>query len=359
MRLVTSWLWADRGLPARVTRAALLPPALLIRAAAAVRARAYRRGIFPVAVPPLPTIAVGNLTVGGSGKTPIASWVAGWCVARGMKPAILLRGYGGDEGAVHRRLVPDAIVIEDADRASAARRAVAGGATVLVLDDAYQRLDVARDLNLVLVSAESGRAVPWTLPAGPWREGWRALRRADVVIVTRKRAGHRDALEMAARVRHTVPAAPVALARLSVSGFRGLQSDRPVPLEGVRGAAIVIAAGVGDPVSLAAQCRTLGAQVRLLRWRDHQPITPGVLTHLLQAAGAADYVVVTEKDAVKLHDRWPAGVPEPLVASLAVEWEEGAEVLEAALRAAVAPGDRRGASLNAGGRTTARAVGTA
>ena len=76
----------------------------------------------------------------------------------------------------------------DADRAAGAERALARGAEVLVLDDAYQRLDVRRDLNIAVVSAETTRAVRWPLPAGPWREGLGALDRADAVIVTRKRA---------------------------------------------------------------------------------------------------------------------------------------------------------------------------
>src|SRR3989442_1002367 len=96
---------------------------------------------------------------------------------RGRTPAILLRGYSADEPLVHRRLVPDGIVVPDPDRLAGARRAVERGADVLVLDDAYQLLGVARDLNIVLVSAESDRASRWPLPAGPWREGWEALGR--------------------------------------------------------------------------------------------------------------------------------------------------------------------------------------
>ena len=88
-------------------------------------------------------------------------------------PGILLRGYGGDEALVHQHEVPEAVVVADPDRAAGAERALAQGAQVLVLDDAYQRLDVRRDFNIAVVSAETTRAVRWSLPAGPWREGWR------------------------------------------------------------------------------------------------------------------------------------------------------------------------------------------
>src|SRR5437879_11652293 len=119
---------------------------------------------------PLPTIAVGNLSVGGTGKTPLAAWIAGSCAARGRAPGILLRGYGGDEPLVHRRLVPQAVVVANPDRVAGAAAAQAQGARVLVLDDAYQLLGVRRDLNIVLVRAESVAASPWPLPPGPRRQ---------------------------------------------------------------------------------------------------------------------------------------------------------------------------------------------
>ena len=186
MLIVTRWLWAQRSPGARLLRLILIPPAYLYQFLSAARAKAYAMRLLPSEIPTVPTIAVGNLTVGGSGKTPIATWIAQYYASRGVRPGIVLRGYGHDEGDVHRLRTPDAVVVENPDRLAAAREAVARGAKVLVLDDAYQRLDVGRDLNIAVVSAESSRAVRWTLPAGPWREGWNALRRADLVIITRK-----------------------------------------------------------------------------------------------------------------------------------------------------------------------------
>ncbi len=197
---VMRWLWTSRRPDARLARLALLPVSGLWRGAVAARGLAYRRGWLPVHDLPLPAVAVGNLTVGGSGKTPIAIWIARYYVGRGLRPGILLRGYGGDETLVHRHDVPEAVVVANPDRAVGAARGDGGGAEVLVLDDAYQRLDVRRDLNIAVVSAETTRAVRWPLPAGPWREGWSALERADALIVTRKRATADAAAKLAAEL---------------------------------------------------------------------------------------------------------------------------------------------------------------
>jgi tetraacyldisaccharide 4'-kinase len=278
---------------------------------------------------------VGNLTVGGSGKTPIASWIAKYYASRGYLPGIVLRGYGGDEGAVHRRSLPGAVVIEDPDRLRGGKEATSRGADVLILDDAYQRLDVDRDLNIAVVSAESSRAVRWTLPAGPWREGWRALKRADLIIVTRKRARLEVAESVARRVRRAVRHRPVALARLGIAGFTGMLSGNCLSPAEIRNAKVVAAAGVADPYAFAAQCRALGAEVSLIAWRDHQRITERDALRLAHTGRRADYVVITEKDAVKLRSLWPRHRPEPLVAVLELSWERGGDTVLAALDAAV------------------------
>jgi tetraacyldisaccharide 4'-kinase len=304
----------------------------------AARARAYASGLLPTAGAPVPTVAVGNLTVGGSGKTPVASWIANYYAQRGRRPGIVLRGYGADEGDVHRRLVPIAIVLERPDRVAAAREAVERGADIVVLDDAFQRLDTRRDLNIAVVSAESAHAVRWTVPAGPWREPWGALRRADVVVVTRKWAGRDAAEALTRRVAPMVPPGRVVQAHLTIVEFRGLLSDVPVEPGALTGATLLAAAGVADPEAFAIQCRRFGAVVRTLPFRDHQPFSGRQVRRLLHTGRRVDYVVVTEKDAVKLRSQWPRTEPEPIVASLGVTWERGRDVLEGALNAVAAEG---------------------
>ncbi len=328
---VAHWLWWSHHLLARTARALLLPPALLHRGVMVARAVAYERGWFATKALPLPAVAIGNLAVGGAGKTPLAAWVATFYAQRGLRPGILLRGYGADEHRVHERLVPRAVVVPDPDRAAGAERARAAGAQVLVLDDAYQRLDVARDLNVVLLNTENALAAPWPLPAGPWREGWGALRRADLIVVTRRRAPAYEARRLTQRLAARWPAIPVAAVHLALHGFEGMRTRRPAKAADLAGKRVVVAAGIADPASFAVQVRASGAVVQLVAYQDHHTYPPASVAALVQVARGADYVVVTEKDAVKLRDRWPADVPEPLVAVLRLHWELNGEAVERAL----------------------------
>jgi tetraacyldisaccharide 4'-kinase len=333
------WLWTSGRADARLARLALLPASGLWRGAMAVRGLAYRRGWLLVRDLPLPSVAVGNLTVGGSGKTPIAIWIARHYIESGFAPGILLRGYGGDETLVHQHAVPGAVVIADPDRASGAERALANGAQVLVLDDAYQRLDVRRDLNILVMSAETTRAVRWSLPAGPWRESWKALSRADAVIVTRKRATREAAHALAQELEGRVQG-PVAIAHLGLRSLEGLVSGTLAPAAALAGKRVVAASGIADPDAFVAQVKLTGAAVQVATWKDHHDYRDEDVAWLAHAARRADHVVITQKDAVKLRDRWPAAVPEPLVALLDLEWEEGGQRIEAALDAVVTPIER-------------------
>jgi tetraacyldisaccharide 4'-kinase len=320
---IAQWLWWSGTAPARAARGVLLPVAFLYRTFMSARAGAYARGWLRPRPLPLPAIAVGNLAVGGAGKTPLAAWMAAFFASRGVKPGILLRGYRGDEQAVHQRLVPDAIVVPNPDRVAGAEKARAQGAQILVLDDAYQRLNVARDVNVAVVSTESAppRHVAWPLPAGPWREDWSALRRAGVIVVTRRRAAIAEARALAGRLTARWPDAVVAGVNLALDGLAGLQSGRRVELWALAKKRVIVAAGIADPVSFAAQVRAFGASVQLTAYQDHHAYPPGDVARLARAAKEADYVVVTEKDAVKLRSRWPADAAEPLVAQLALRWE--------------------------------------
>lgn len=343
---VTRWLWESRVPAARLTRALLTPAAALYAGMMRLRAAAYRRGWLATRRLPVPAIAVGNLTVGGAGKTPIAAWIAGYCAARGRRPGILLRGYGGDERLVHERLTPGAVVVADPNRVAGGGRAVASGADLVVLDDAFQRLDIARDLNVVLIAAESLRIAPWPLPAGPWRERWAALGRAQLVVITRKRALPADSRELGRLIAEHWPELPVARALLRIGRLEGLLSGTAVPLGALARRRVVAAAGVADPVSFAMQLRAHGATVQLMAYQDHHPYGPADLDRLLRAAGDVDYLIVTEKDAVKLRHWWPRDAREPLVAVLTVEWEEQGTAMEKALDAVLALPVSRGATLD-------------
>jgi tetraacyldisaccharide 4'-kinase len=330
------WLWTSRRPDARLARAALVPLSGLWRAASAVRNATYDRGWRRVHRLPLPAVAVGNLTVGGSGKTPVASWVARRFLERGERPGILLRGYGRDEVLLHQHATPGAVVVANPDRVAGAQAAAGAGATVLVLDDAFQRRDAGRDLDLLLVSAEAARSVPWCLPAGPWREPIRAARRADALIVTRKRAGPDVAAEVAARLGSLVDG-PTAVLHLGVRRYVGLVTGREQPAAALAGRRVVAASATADPAAFIAQTKATGAQVQPATWRDHHDFRDEDVAWLARAARKADHVVLTEKDAVKLRGRWPASIPEPLVAVLDLVWESGGEDIGARLDALVSP----------------------
>jgi tetraacyldisaccharide 4'-kinase len=325
-------LWRRRSWKARAARVALLPFSTLYGIVVTLRALRYRLGFGTERHLPLPAIAVGNLSVGGTGKTPLTAWIAAECRRAGRRPGILLRGYGRDEVLLHRHLVSDAVVVANPDRAAGAALARMQGANVLVLDDAFQVLDTSRDLNIALLAAEQARVSPWLLPAGPWREGWGALRRADLLIVTRKRADAETAGALADRLQRRFPRKSVAIARLGLAGLVGMRSGTTTPLDTLRGRRVVAAAAIADPESFAVQVRSSGATVQLAAFQDHHEYGARDVERLMQIAAEADYLVVTEKDAVKLRALWPEKRgPEPLVAVLELTWERHREAVAAAI----------------------------
>ncbi len=320
-------------------RLALLPASALWRGTTAARAAGYRRGWLAVRDLPLPSIGVGNLTLGGSGKGAIASWIAGHYAGAGIRPAILVSSDSGEDVLVHRHAVPEAIVVGDRDPIAAAERAVAAGAQVLVLQDAYQRLDVHRDLNIAVIGAETARAVRWSLPAGPWREGWDALRRAGAVVITRKRAPLEAAQDLAREIEQRVDA-PVAIAYLGLRQVEGLVSGTRRPASILAGKRVVAASAIADPDAFVAQTKATGAAVQVATWKDQTEYRDADVAWLAHAVRRADHVVITEKDAVKLRDRWPNRVPEPLVAVQELIWEGGGDAIATALDAVVTPVER-------------------
>jgi tetraacyldisaccharide 4'-kinase len=315
----------------------LAPMAWLYRGGVAVRNALFDRGLFTSQPLGLPTISIGNLTVGGTGKTPMSAWVAQAMLQRGIRPAILLRGYGDDEPAVHRRLTPGAVVIADPDRVRGAAAARAAGAQAIILDDGFQHRRAARDLDVVLVAAEQG--VPARLlPAGPLREPRRAVARASLIIVTRKSASLVQATEVAEAWSRFSRRAPVVLASLGLDAIClvATGSAEPLPLRMLAGQRVLAIAGIGDPAAFARQIEAVGARVDLAGFPDHAPFSEADLTALAIRAREADRVVCTLKDAVKLGDRWPRNAPPLWYLSQRVVIERGGEVLEALLDRAVA-----------------------
>ena len=314
----------------QIARGLLWPASAVYRAGMAGRRAAYGLGALRQHRLGVPVIAVGGLSVGGAGKTPLASWIARYLASAGWRPGVVLRGVGGDEGAVHRRHLPGAVVVEDPNRPRGGRAAVLAGANVVVLDDAYQRFDLARDLNVATIAAESA-SLTGLLPGGPWREPWTALRRADLIVITRKDASLGLALETARTARSFQPGAPIAVASLPIAGLQRLGRQDRLATSALAGASVIATAGIADPWTFAAQLRTLGASVSLLPWPDHHRYRARDVARLHALARSVDYVVVTEKDAVKLGSFWPPDAPAPLVAELGLVWEVGGTAVETLL----------------------------
>jgi tetraacyldisaccharide 4'-kinase len=324
-------LWFGESLAARAARATLWPASALFGAVVRARAAMYDRGLVPVHVPVLPVLSIGNVSVGGTGKTPVAAWAAARLRAAGAHPALLLRGYGGDEPVVHAKLNPDVPVLANADRVAGVREARARGADCVVLDDAFQHRRLARVADWVLVAAERGTAAERLLPAGPAREPASALRRADVVLVTRKSATRDAAEDLAARIARDA-GVETAICHLALDSLVDALTEASHPLERLRGARLLAVAAIGAPASFFAQLRAAGAaELRTVTFRDHHAFDSSDVARLLANATRADAVVCTLKDAVKLVPLWPHGAMPLWYVSLHARIERAERVLDASL----------------------------
>lgn len=319
-------LWFGDGAAPAVARGMLLLLAALYGTLAAARRRLYESGVLRVHEPVLPCVSVGNLTVGGTGKTPFAAWLAARLGER-ARPAIVLRGYGGDETAVHQRLNPGVPVFANPDRIAAVRDASAAGAQVVVLDDAFQHRRIARVADVVLLSVEQVMRRRRLLPAGPWREPRSAARAADLVVLTRKH-GSTDAVRIAVGlVRADVPGVPVTSVHLAPLRLERLGQADSQPLEVLRDAPVVAFAGIGEPDAFRSQLDRLGARTTLRAFRDHHAYTREDARALAAAVPEDALAVCTLKDAVKLAPLWPVSRALWYVSQQLVV-EEGAEHLD-------------------------------
>jgi tetraacyldisaccharide 4'-kinase len=324
-----TWLWRSDDVSARFARTLLAPAAFAYRAGVAAR-NAFSRGRVPV----IPVVSVGNLTVGGTGKTPIAAWIAGELRGMGARPAVILRGYsGGDEILVHRHLNPGIPVIGDADRVAGVARAASEGADIAVLDDAFQHRRIARVCDVVLLSADAWTGQVRLLPAGPWREPLSALRRATLIIITRKAADDSQVVAVTRAVgANGQPATPVAVASLSLGALETIDGETR-SLATLAGTVVHAVAGIGDSDAFFAQLAATGARVVPHAYADHHAFTAADAEGLAGAAAGAP-VVCTLKDAVKLTGRWPRQAGPLWYVSQRVEFDRGREAVLASLSAA-------------------------
>jgi tetraacyldisaccharide 4'-kinase len=311
------------------TEIALAPLGALYGAITRARLMLYQTGVLPVHKINAPVISVGNITTGGTGKTPLVEWIARVVAREGRRCCILTRGYGranprarvivsdgeriladaragGDEPRLlAERLKGVAAIISDADRVEAARWALAAlGSEVFILDDGFQHLRVRRDLNIVTVDATNPWGGAGMLPRGRLREPLRGLARADLIVLTRAEQAQ-DLSSLKKEAERLSGNRPVILARTRTSGTRSL-AGADDDLSGNRFLSTPVAAfcAIGNPQSFFAHLRNEGYTLRHTRaFPDHHVYTQREVDAIEREAEAlgARALLVTAKDAVKLH----------------------------------------------------------
>ena len=333
---VTRWWRGEAGGVGRAVDVALAPGEALFRSVVAMRSVGYQQGVLRSRSAPIPVVSIGNLTVGGAGKTPVAAWTADRLRVSGRRPAIVLRGYGADEAEVHRELNPDVPVHISRDRWAGAVQAAAEGADCVVLDDGFQHRALNRDFDIVLLSADHWTGNRRMLPRGPWREPLSALGRADHILVTRKLASPEDAARIVAEIADRGLPEPT-VARLEADGIHSLGPDPsgreghqvPTPLERLRGKPVLAITTLADPRPVLSELTRVGARVDPLTFPDHHDFSEKDVAMILGRTRDRT-VVMTRKEAVKLKGRLPSEIP-AYVIELRVKIEKGEQGLINAL----------------------------
>ncbi|MHB1072500.1 MAG: tetraacyldisaccharide 4'-kinase [Gemmatimonadaceae bacterium] len=324
-------IWWGRGALPAAARAALAPAELLFRGAIAARQALYDHEVLGIERSVLPAVSVGNLSVGGTGKTPVAAWLAELLASRGARPAIVMRGYGDDEPLVHRRLAPHADVIVGADRVLGVERAAARGADVVVFDDAFQHRRAQRQEDVVLLAADGWSGRCRLLPAGPYREPLSAVRRATMVIVTRKAAADDLVHGALAAVERAAPDVPRGVASLQPTALVSATGAGARRLDDLLGARVLAISAIGNAAAFHAQLRAHGAEIDAADFPDHHAFSADEVAGLVARAQGAPLVVCTLKDAVKLAGRWPPEGPALWYVAQEVILETGRGAIEALL----------------------------
>ncbi len=353
-------VWESDSAGAAALRGLLTPAEWVYASVVARRNHGY--DVATTHAPALAALSVGNLTVGGTGKTPVAAWCVKELAKRGASPAVVMRGYGDDEWRVHAMLNPGVPVVVAADRRDGLVTARVRGADCAVLDDAFQHRRVSRAADVVLLSADRWQERARMLPAGPYREPMSALRRADIGVITVKAASDERIVLLQRAMTSAAPDVPTAVVRLvpgalrlAVSLPRGDEAlrDRGGPrslthaAEWLKGREVTVASAIGDPAAFEAQIRGLGAMVRRVhRFADHHAYTVADAEAIASAGRNATGVICTLKDAVKLSSLWPREAPPLWYVSQTVVVERGAEALDRAFARVLAA--RAGTAPTAG-----------
>jgi tetraacyldisaccharide 4'-kinase len=282
----------------------LLPLTLIFAFTVWLRRTLYRTGLLRSIRVGRPVIVVGNISVGGTGKTPFVIWLADLLQHRGRRVGVVLRGYGGLSARWPRDVVPEtdplevgdeavliavrtgAIVVAAPDRVAAAQRAIELGAEVILADDGLQHYRLARDCEIAVVDEQRAFGNGMLLPAGPLREPVSRLRAVNLIVRTRRSTASVLPLPSVAAPQVVAAVRLGAATSLAGKSTRELASFRPGPVHAV--------AGIGHPEGFFAALEAAGLQVIRHPLPDHQAIQ----RQDIDFADAAP-VLMTQKDAVK------------------------------------------------------------
>ncbi len=292
----------------------------------------------------VPVISVGNLSVGGTGKSPMVRWVVRALQQLGRRPGVAMRGYGAertgksDEQMEHTERLPGVPIVADPKRVNAARTLIERhGVDCIVLDDGFQHRFLARDLDIVLIDATRDPFADRCLPAGWLREPVASLARAGAVVLTRCDHAAPAALDrLQANVLSFAPGAPVARARHAWSGVETVSGV--MPPSWLAGRRVVIACAIGNPNPFIDQVRAHSAIIvgRVIRPDHHRWNTEDARAVLARRAGTTAVLLTTHKDWVKwrrLGDPWiDRAAARPVVD---LDFAGGGEPLRRALAGAI------------------------
>lgn len=305
----------------RVARALLAALALPYGVATTVRNALYDRGIFRATKAAIPVISVGNVTVGGTGKTPLVAWMCRQLIGMGRHPAIVSRGYGArrgepsDEAAELAILLPGVPHVANRDRVAGVAEAATRGADVVVLDDGFQHRRLWRDLDVVAIDASDPFGCDCLLPRGLLRESVRGLARADAFVLTRAttvddaaREGIRAAVTRACGGKTPTTWIETIHRPVAIRSWCGMQQ----PLDVVRGRRIAAFCGIGNPEAFRRTLDAFGAEVVDFRsFADHHAYRETDLDALAASArsGDATMMLTTLKDLVRIRADAVRGIP--------------------------------------------------
>jgi tetraacyldisaccharide 4'-kinase len=300
----------------------------------ALRQAGYKRGWFKTRRLARPVVSVGNLTVGGTGKTPLVAYIAKILLRRGWRPSILTRGYRrgsktemivvapgagrrvsaqeiGDEPALLARILPEVPLVICADRFRGGQAAEEHfQVDVHILDDGFQHLALARDVDLLALDVTQSISNRHLLPAGRQREPLSALRRAQIVVLTRTDSADPQGLEELVLKVH--PAAKVFRSRTKLVGWTDAVSGAAVPAEGIHAQKVAAFCAIGNPQAFFADVRRWGfSLVAQDAFPDHHVYTGEEIQQLVAGArkNGADALLTTQKDAVKFSGDWALELP--------------------------------------------------